>query len=269
MNYQNIPRKDKVVKRAFRSKFGEDGILTFFDFGQIEARLAAMFMSQLGWDGLRQDILKGVDVHRRMASIIYGVPESEVTEQMRDRAKTGFFGMLYGAGAKRFAEILNASGPGSWLETYNKQIRQNEAKAVVEAFREAMPGLELLAEACERRAKSKGWIETPWGRQLRPEEYGEHKIPNALIQGTAADLMKQALLNVGRWSKANPSYISHPVSVIHDEIIFDGPKHELPILATQIPPLMDDERISKFIPVVVEVEYSDETWADKKEWNGL
>lgn len=266
MNYQNIPRKDKVVKRAFRSKFGDEGILTFFDFGQIEARLAAMFMSQLGWDGLRQDILHGVDVHRRMASIIYGVPESEVTEQMRDRAKTGFFGMLYGAGAKRFAEILNASGPGNWAERNGKPISARAAKSVVEAFREAMPGLELLSEACEKQAKRKGYIETPWGRQLRPEEWGEHKIPNALIQGTAADLMKQALLNVGRWKAANTRYTSHPVSVIHDEIIFDGPKAELPVLAKAIPPLMDDERISKFIPVVVEVEYSTSTWADKEEY---
>lgn len=268
MNYQNIPRKDKVVKRAFRSKF-EDGVLSFFDFGQIEARLAAMFMSQLGWDGLRQDILRGVDVHRRMAGIIYGVPESEVTEEMRDRAKTGFFGMIYGARAKRFAEILNASGPGSWIERMGKPIKQNEARLVVDAFRDAMPGLELLSEACERRAKSRGYIETPWGRQLKPEEYGEHKIPNALIQGTAADLMKQALLNVGRWKAAHPRYKSHPVSVIHDEIIFDGPKSELPILAREIPPLMDDERISKYIPVVVEVEFSDESWADKEEFHGV
>lgn len=265
MNYQNIPRKDKVVKRSFISKFGVDGRLSFFDFGQIEARLAAMFMSQLGWDGLRQDILRGVDVHRRMASIIYGIPEDQVTEEMRDRAKTGFFGMLYGAGARRFAEILNASGPGNWAERNGKAITPRAAKSVVEAFREAMPGLELLSEACERQAKNKGFIETPWGRQLKPEEWGEHKIPNALIQGTAADLMKQALLNVGRWRKTQ-SYISHPVSVIHDEIIFDGPKDELPMLAAAIPPLMDDERISKHIPVVVEVEFSATNWAEKEEW---
>lgn len=268
MNFQNIPRKDKVVKRAFRSKF-EDGVLTFFDFGQVEARLAAMFMAQLGWDGLRQDIIRGVDVHRRMAGLIYGVPEVEVTEEMRDRAKTMFFGMLYGAGGKRAAEILNASGPGQWFRWCGKTLSARDAKQIVETFREAMPGLALLAEACERQAKNKGYVETPWGRQLRPEEYGEHKIPNALIQGTAADLMKQALLNVGRWKKQNGCYISHPVSVIHDEIIFDGPQRELPILAREIPPLMDDERISKHIPIVVEVEYSTETWADKKEFDGV
>lgn len=264
MNYQNIPRKDKVVKRAFKSKF-DDGVLTFFDFGQIEARLAAMFMSQLGWDGLRQDILRGVDVHRRMAGIIYGVPEDQVTEAMRDRAKTGFFGMLYGAGAKRFAEILNASGPASWKEFTGSPVKQNKARQIVQDFRDAMPGLDLLAEACQRRANQRGYIETPWGRQLRPEPWGEHKIPNALIQGTAADLMKQALVNVGRWRKTSP-LTSQPVSVIHDEIIFDGPLSELNNLAVAIPPLMTDERISKHIPVVVEVEYSTTTWDKKEEW---
>lgn len=267
MNYQNIPRKDKVVKRAFKSKF-DDGVLTFFDFGQIEARLAAMFMSQLGWDRLRQDIIKGVDVHRRMAALIYGVAEKDVTEQMRDRAKTGFFGMLYGAGAKRFAEILNASGPASWKEHTGKQVTQTKAREIVSDFREAMPGLEILAEACQRRAKNPGYLTTPWGRELRPEEWGEHKLPNALIQGTAADLMKQALVNVGRWRKTSP-LTSQPVSVIHDEIIFDGPFSELATLAVEIPPLMEDERISKIIPVVVEVEFSTSTWADKEEWHGV
>lgn len=222
-----------------------------------------MYFSQLGWDGLKRDILAGVDVHRRMAALIYGCIEAEVTEEMRDRAKTCFFGMLYGAGARRFAEILNASGPG------RLPVNQTSARRIVEAFREEMPGLGLLQAACEKQARKNGFVVTPWGRQLKPEEYGEHKIPNALIQGSAADLMKQALLNVGRWKKANPRIESHPVSVIHDEIIFDGPRHELAILVSEIPPLMDDARISRHIPVVVEIEWSDTNWAEKKEFDGV
>ena len=267
MNYQNIPRKDKVVKRAFRPK-EPGGALSFFDFGQIEARLAAYFMAKLGWDGLLDDILKGVDVHRRMASLIYGVPQSEVTEGMRDRAKTGFFGMLYGAGARRFMEILNQSGPDTWADHKGKRCTQGEARDIVEAFRDAMPGLEILQTACERQAKKNGYIELFTGRQLRPEPYGEHKLPNALIQGTAAELMKRGILRTHAWLRANEGLQSQMVATIHDEIMTDGPLDELPILAAGIPPLMVEPMFHKIVPIVVEVEYSTETWADKKEWEG-
>lgn len=265
MNYQNIPRKDKVVKAAFQPKFDA---LMYFDFGQIEARLAAYFFAKLGWDGLLRDIINGVDVHRRMASIIYGVPQSDVTEHMRDRAKTCFFGMLYGAGAKRFAEILNASGPSSWYEWCGIRIQQRDAKEIVEAFRTEMPGLELLQEACERQAKKRGYLELYSGRQLRPEEYGEHKLPNALIQGTAADIMKDALVRVGRWMKTQPDLTSHPVSVIHDEIIFDTVRDEMKLLADTVPGLMVAPVFNELIPIVVETEISWTDWAHKEDWDG-
>lgn len=268
MNYQNLPRKDKVVKRAFRPKY--DGwCLGFYDFGQIEARLAAYFMAKLGWGGLLDDIIKGVDVHRRMASIIYGVPQSAVTEGMRDRAKTGFFGMLYGAGARRFMEILNQSGPDTWADHKGKRCSQGEAREIVEAFRDAMPGLQLLSEACERQAKARGYLELYTGRQLRPEPYGEHKLPNALIQGTAAEMMKRAILRVHTWLSMDDACLkSHMVATIHDEIMTDGPLSELPTLATVIPPLMIEPMFHEVVPIVVEVEYSTETWADKKAWEG-
>lgn len=267
MNYQNIPRKDKVVKRAFRPK-EEGGALGFFDFGQIEARLAAYFMAKLGWNGLLDDIIAGVDVHRRMASIIYQVPQAEVTEQMRDRAKTCFFGMLYGAGARRFSEILNASGPGQWFEWCGKRISQTEARAVVETFRDEMPGLEILQSACERQAKRNGYIELYTGRQLRPEPYGEHKLPNALIQGTAAELMKRAIGRVHLWLETREDICSQMVATIHDEIMTDGPLAEMKTLATVIPPLMIEPMFHEVVPIMVEVEFSTETWADKKEWEG-
>lgn len=263
MNYQNIPRKDKVVKAAFRPKFDA---LMYFDFGQIEARLAAYFFSKLGWNGLLHDILNGVDVHRRMASLIYGVPQSQVTETMRDRAKTCFFGMLYGAGAKRFAEILNASGPDSWREFSGAPIKGPKAREIVEEFRAAMPGLEILQEACERKAKAKGYLELYSGRQLRPEEYGEHKLPNALIQGTAADIMKDALVRVGRWKKTQPDLQSQPVSVIHDEIIFDVVEDEMPLLAETIPGLMIAPVFDPVVPIVVEIEVSRIDWAHKEDY---
>lgn len=266
MNYQNIPRKDKVVKAAFLPK---QDALVYFDFGQIEARLAAYFFSKLGWDGLLRDILNGVDVHRRMASIIFGVPQSEVTETMRDRAKTCFFGMLYGAGAKRFAEILNASGPDSWREFSGAPLKQSAAKEIVEAFRTEMPGLEILQEACIKQASRNGYLELYSGRQLKPEEFGEHKLPNALIQGTAADIMKDALVRVGRWRKLEAirtGVRAHPVSVIHDEIIFDAPMEELPLLAEVIPDLMIAPVFNEVVPIIVEMEFSTENWSKKEEY---
>lgn len=259
MNYQNIPRKNSEIKRCFIPKLDA---LVFFDYGQIEARIAAYYMAKLGETGLLDDIIAGVDVHRRMASIIYDVPEEEVTPEMRDRAKTMFFGMLYGAGGKRAAEILNASGPASWKEFSGKAMGLAQAKTTVRNFREEMPGLEVLAEACERRAKQRGYLELFTGRRLEPEEWGEHKLANALIQGTAADMMKRSIVRT--WEHLRESkLVSHSVATIHDELMLDAAERELPYLANAVPNLMDEPEFSATVPIVVEMEYSTTSWAEK------
>jgi DNA polymerase-1 len=260
VNYQNIPRKSKEIKRCFIPK---QDALVFFDYGQIEARLAAYFFSKLGWDGLLNDIINGVDVHRRMAAVIYGVPESQVTEEMRDRAKTTFFGQLYGAGAKRVAEILNATGPANWREFTGKPLKQSEAKKIVTAFRDEMPGLEILQDACQWAVNNKGYLELFTGRRLKPEKYGEHKLPNALIQGTAADILKRALRRIHAHLKERPGIASHLVSNVHDEAVMDAPMRELPYLYNAIPNLMDEPEFSSVIPIVIEMEYSTTNWAEK------
>lgn len=267
MNYQNIPKKSKEIKRCFIPK---QECLVFFDYGQIEARLAAYFMAKLGWRGLLDDILAGVDVHRRMASIIYGVPEDQVTEEMRDRAKTMFFGMLYGAGAKRAAEILNANGY-DWKTFSGKVLKTTEAKSIVRRFRDEMPGLGILQDACERAAAMRvdseyprGYLELFTGRRLEPEQWGEHKLPNALIQGSAAEFMKRALERVDSHLKERPGILAHLVSNIHDEMILDSPLRELPYLMNAIPNLMDEPEFSATVPIVVEMEYTTTNWAEKQ-----
>lgn len=255
MNYQNIPRKNKEIKRCFLPK---QGALVFFDYGQIEARLAAYYMHKLKWDGLLNDIINGVDVHRRMASVIYALPEAKITEEQRDRAKTMFFGMLYGAGPKRVREIMNASGPG------RKEVTLADARKIRDRFKDALPGLEILADACERRAKSKGYLELFTGRRLEPEPYGEHKLPNALIQGTAADFIKRALVKIDDYLKEHPGTLAHLVSNIHDEVVLDAPERELPFLYNAVPNLMDEPEFSIVVPIVVEMEFANTNWAEKK-----
>jgi DNA polymerase-1 len=260
VNYQNIPKKNKEIKRCFIPK---QGAMVFFDYGQIEARLAAYYMAKLGWSGLLDDIRAGADVHRRMAGVIYDVDEDKVTEEMRDRAKTMFFGMLYGAGAKRAAEILNASG-FNWMAFKGKPLGVGQARTIVSRFRDEMPGLEILQDACERRAKQRGYLELFTGRRLKPEEWGEHKLPNALVQGTAAEFMKRALIKIHDHLGANPGIKAHLINNVHDEAQLDAPERELPYLANAIPNLMDEPEFSAVVPIVVEMEYTTTNWAEKQ-----
>jgi DNA polymerase I len=120
----------------------------------------------------------------------------------------------------------------------------------------------------------RGFIKTPWGRHLRAEEFGEHKLLNKLVQGSAADLMKEALIKVDAWLASHGTeetdlVHSHMVNVVHDEIQLDGPEAEVDMLHRAIPRLMRNDEIHEVVPILVDHEVSTTTWAEKmpyEEW---
>lgn len=271
MNYQNVPRDNKVVKRAFLPKHG---VFSWFDYSQIEPRLFAFYAAKgLGDPTIADWYREGRDVYREIAARVFKRPSDTITDDERQLGKVWFLMSLYGAGPRKMAAEIGMS--------------HAEAKQFYLAFHEGLPQIKGLSNPppqsaggwkhyepglIERTLQRRGYLRTPWGRRLRPEQYGEHKMLNKLIQGSAADLMKLSLnrvaaelrgtrqlndLFVGRWH-------SRMVLTVHDEIGLDGPADEVEALHEVVPALMADYPIiTEFVPVEVDHEVSPETWAEK------
>lgn len=262
MNFQNIPRDDKTIKRAFIPK---RGAFSFFDYSQIEPRFFAYYVATaLGDTTVADWYREGRDVYREIAGRALGKAADEVTEDERQHGKVWFLMSLYGAGPRKVSETLG--------------IPYGEAKDFYLAFHDGLPWIKQLSNpkpktergmrywqpgVIEQVYARRGFLRTPHGRHLHAEQWGEHKLLNKLIQGSAADLMKAALLRTDRWIRSDPDLQSRMVSVIHDEIILDGPEDELETLHEHVPELMREDWLTAVVPIEVDHEVSTTTWAEK------
>lgn len=267
MNFQNLPRSNKVVKKVFVPK---RGAFSFFDYQQIEPRLFAYYCAKgLGDDEPARWFREGRDFYKEIAAQVFQKPASAIDDAERQDGKVWFLMSLYSAGPKKIA-----------LET---GMKLSDAKAFYVQFHEGLPQIKALSNPppqsqggwreyepglIERVLQRRKYITTPWGRQLHPEEWGAHKMLNKLIQGSAADLMKLALVNVYAWQNdpTRPyqgSIASRMVLTVHDELDIDGPEDELELLHEVIPPLMGSEIIEAVVPLGVDHEVSVTNMADK------
>lgn len=264
MNFQNIPRDDKTVKKAILHK---RGALSEFDFSQIEPRIFGYYcMKGLKDDTILRVYQEGRDIYREVAARTYRIPYDEITAEQRQRAgKIGFLATLYGAGPTALKEQIG--------------IPLADAKELYNSLHEGMPQIRLLSNPpprsgyhpdyspglIERIVRQRGYIKTPYGRHLHVEKFGAHKMLNKLIQGTAADLMKHSLRKVDAYIGNTENRVplaSRMVTSIHDSIGFDGPVSELPLLHDVIPPLMREAWLTDIIPVEIDHEVSTTSWAD-------
>jgi DNA polymerase-1 len=249
MNWQNIPRDDKTVKRAVVPK---RGAFSFFDYGQIEPRLTAYFAAKVGYPEFAQQLRSGVDAYTAVAQLVTG--KDEVTPEERQDWKRTYLSLLYGGGVKTIQLQFGNSAA--------------EARKIIKTFHANWPAVRELQDRVLRQHQRRGYIVGLDGRHLHMEEFGEHKLLNKLIQGSAAGLMKQALLNIHRYFAVRPAMQTRMVSVIHDEVILDGPVEELMALHLDIPGLMVvREDVHEIVPIVVDHEVSTQTWADKVEYD--
>lgn len=264
MNFQNIPRDDKTVKRAVLPK---RGAFSFFDYSQVEPRLFGYFTARLGDTSIADWYRAGRDVYVEIAARATGKAPEDITPAERQDGKVWFLMSLYGAGPRKVAKELG--------------IPEAAAKEFYRNFHAGLPQIRLLSNprpsnpayldrwspgAIERVIQKRGYLKTLHGRHLHVPQYGEHKMLNTLIQGSAADLMKASLLRVDRWIR-EAGIESRMVSVIHDEIILDGPESEIDLLHEAIPPLMREERITEVIPLDIDHEVSLTNWAEKVEYD--
>jgi DNA polymerase-1 len=241
-----------VVKRVFVPK---RDIFIFADYKQIEPRLTAYFAEKIGYPEFADQIRAGVGPYEAVARLATG--KQTLTEEERDVWKRIFLGILYGAGVKRVKEV--------WSEETGEIITMTQAKNIVDTFKSNWPAIPALQQRVQQAAAKRGYILGLDGRHLHLEENGEHKLLNKLIQGSAAGIMKRAILNVHRHLRANPKLKTRMVSVVHDELIGDAPVAEVPYFAEQLPLLMRQgfEHIHDVVPILVDIEISAGTWADK------
>lgn len=246
MNVQNIPRSQKDVKRGFIPKL--DAFL-FFDYKAIEVRLLAYYLARaIGDKSLANEINTGADPHRITAQGLYN--RSDISDEERQVGKTLNFSIIYGGGAPTIMRQLNVSF--------------KEARRLLNAYHDTRPGIKALNENIGRTLESRGYITSLYGRRLHILE--AHKALNALIQGSAADLMRDSIVRVNTILYDN--YASHIVNIVHDEIILDADKHEIDQLVSVIPNLMGNKMVEECVSIETDCEISWTSWADKEAYNG-
>ena len=222
-NLQNIPVRDEMG-RVLRKAFVPDPGEVFFsaDYSQIELRL----MAHLSQDpNMVEAFLSGEDIHRATAAKIYHLPLDEVTKLQRTKAKTANFGIIYGISSFGLASRLN--------------ISRTEAKELIDGYFATYPKVKEYMDKCIAVAHEKGYVETLFGRKrMLPDihsanatvrGYAERNAINAPIQGTAADIIKIAMVHIARRIKQEGLHAKLLIQV-HDELNFSVPAAELPAL---------------------------------------
>ncbi|MDM4767208.1 DNA polymerase I [Pelomonas sp. SE-A7] len=230
-NLQNIPirtAEGRRVREAFVASPGHK--IVSADYSQIELRLMAHISED---PGLLKAFGEGVDVHRATASEVFGTPVAEVTAEQRRYAKTINFGLIYGMGAFGLAASLG--------------IEQKAAKDYIERYFARFAGVKRYMDETKARAAELGYVETLFGRRITlPEIKGgngprkagaERQAINAPMQGTAADLIKLAMVAVQKaLDEAGKRTLI--VMQVHDELVFEVPESELDWIKEQVPRLM-------------------------------
>jgi DNA polymerase-1 len=244
-NLQNIPVRTSEGRRI-RSAFiaPPNHKIVSADYSQIELRI----MAHLSDDArLLQAFLQGEDVHRATAGEIFGITPLEVDSEQRRAAKVINFGLIYGMSAFGLARELN--------------LERSAAQAYMDRYFARYPGVAQYMEETRQLARDKGYVETVCGRRLwLPEikssnagrrQGAERAAINAPMQGTAADLIKLAMLAVQRWLD-EAKLKSKLILQVHDELVLEVPDDELAIVRANLPPLMTNVAKLK-VPLLVEV----------------
>jgi len=247
-NLQNIPirtERGREIRKAFIPR-ATNRVLISADYSQIELRIVAAISGDINMcDAFKQ----GKDIHTATAAKIYGIKEEEVTKEMRYKAKSVNFGIIYGQGAFGLAENLG--------------ISRTEAKEIIDNYKKEFPNIQLYMDQQIKQAKELGYVETLMGRKrwLRDinssnftvRGFAERNAINSPIQGSAADMIKMAMINIHR--EMNKSkWESKMILQVHDELVFDALETEVKDLKILILNCMKSAlKLPNDVPVEAEV----------------
>ncbi len=254
-NLQNIPTRSELgrtVKTAFSA--GEGSVFLAVDYSQIELRLLAHLS---GDEHLVRAFNEGEDFHAETAARVFGVPVSEVTPDLRSRAKAVNFGIVYGQQAYGLSQSLH--------------ISMAEARDMIDRYYEAYPGVRTFLDNVVARAKQAGYAETMYGRRRHIPElkaknpqlrgFGERTAMNHPMQGTAADIIKIAMARVSRRLEEE-GFAAHLILQVHDELDFECPVNEVERLTAMVRDVMEHV-VDLRVPLIAEAS-TGITWADAK-----
>ena len=251
-NLQNIPirtAQGREIRKAFVPR-SANHVLVAADYSQVELRIAAAMSEE---QGLIEAFQKGEDIHAATAAKVFGVPLDDVSREQRSQAKAVNFGILYGQGAFGLAENLG--------------ISRKEAKAIIEAYHSQFSGLEAFTQTCVAQAREAGYASTLLGRR-RPlpdihsnnavvRAFAERNAVNTPIQGSAADIIKVAMIEVAREMKGMESKL---IMQVHDELVVDAVESELDDVKDLLVRCME-RAIKLSVPLDVEVSHG-QTWLE-------
>ena len=220
-NLQNLPIRSERGKFIRKAVIPDEGCLFLSaDYSQIELRLMAHFS---GDEHMLEAFRSGQDIHAATAAKIFGCPLEEVTKEQRRRAKTANFGIIYGISAFGLAQQLDCS--------------RSEAQALINDYFKAFPGVARYIEESKERARKQGYVETAFGRKRYLPDilshnatvrgFAERNAVNAPIQGTAADLIKIAMVRIRQRMK-DAGLKAQMTMQVHDELNFNVPENEVP-----------------------------------------
>ena len=244
-NLQNIPirsERGREIRKAFIPR-DSNRVLVSADYSQIELRIVAAIS---GDPNMCEAFKLGKDIHTATAAKVYGIEESEVTKEQRYKAKSVNFGIIYGQGAYGLAENLG--------------IKNSEAKEIIENYKKEFVGITTYMTDTVKFAQENGYVETLLGRKrwLRDISSGnftvrgfaERNAVNSPIQGTAADMIKLAMIKIHKAIKEQKLQ-SRMILQVHDELVFDAVREELDILK---PLILENMKNALLLPNDVPVE---------------
>ncbi len=244
-NLQNIPIRTEMGRRIRKAFVAEEGcLLLSADYSQIELRL----MAHLSGDPALTDVYRrGGDVHVETAARMFHVEPAKVTREQRGSAKAINFGILYGMGPQRLAQNLS--------------ITMDAAREFLEAYFREFPGVRAFQQQAVERARAEGFVTTLLGRRRAIPEIAspdpgvranaENMAKNTPVQGTAADLIKVAMIRIHK-RLAREGLASRMILQVHDELVFEGPRAEMDALGRLVRAEMEGA-LALSVPVIADV----------------
>jgi DNA polymerase-1 len=255
-NLQNIPvrtARGREIRKAFVPR-DRTHILLSADYSQIELRIVAAIS---GDPAMCAAFIEGKDIHTATAARVYNVKEEDVTKEMRYKAKSVNFGIIYGQGAFGLAENLG--------------ISRTEAKEMIENYKKEFAGIQKYMDETIQFARTNGYVQTLMGRKrwLRDinssnftvKGFAERNAINSPIQGTAADMIKMAMIRIHSALKQS-TFQSKMIMQVHDELVFDVVKDEIePVKKLVLQCMQEAMLLPNDVPVIAEAG-TGENWLD-------
>ncbi|WP_416151470.1 DNA polymerase I [Salipaludibacillus sp. HK11] len=255
-NLQNIPirlEEGRKIRHAFRAE-EKNSVIFAADYSQIELRVLAHISQD---DNLKQAFIDDMDVHKKTAMDVFGVEEDDVTDQMRRTAKAVNFGIVYGISDYGLSQNLG--------------ISRKKAKTFIERYFESYPGVKDYMENVVDEAREKGYVTTMLNRRrYLPEltsrnfnlrSFAERTAMNTPIQGSAADIIKKAMVDMAT-ALETEKMDSKLILQVHDELILEVPENELEKIKELVPRVMQDA-VKLDVPLIADAAFGD-TWYDAK-----